>query len=71
MIFQKSKETRRRNCGHTNKDGKAALEWIKFVLQARIFVTKDQNYDNDGGKTDHDSKAGSKDNHGNGGNRSH
>jgi hypothetical protein len=57
MINQQRIETQGRNCGHTEEDGYARHEGSEFMLDARIVVSKDQENDENGSKTDCDSKA--------------
>jgi hypothetical protein len=57
MINQQRIETQGRNRGHTEEDGYARHEGTEFMLDARIVVSKDQENDENGGKTDCDCKA--------------
>jgi hypothetical protein len=65
MINQQRIETQGRNRGHTEEDGYARHEGTEFMLDARIVVSKDQENDENGGKTDCDGKAAPEENAGN------
>lgn len=71
MPFDKTVETCRGNRGQTEEHSEAPQQRPEFVLQPWILVAKDEDHDQDSGKTERDRETGSEDDQVDGGQGSH